>query len=74
MRKSRVNLPNWCYHLISRVAHRAFFLDDGERKVVGKGDSPQVCQAYLWNPVSISGRPSRGLAADDGLGLPCRLA
>ena len=31
MRKSRVNLPNRCYHLISRVAHRAFFLDDGER-------------------------------------------
>ena len=30
MRKSRVNLPNRCYHLISRVAHRAFFLDDGE--------------------------------------------
>ena len=31
MRKSRVNLPNRCYHLISRVAHRAFFLDDEER-------------------------------------------
>ena len=31
MRRSRVNLPNRCYHLISRVAHRAFFLDDGER-------------------------------------------
>ena len=54
MRKSRVNLPNRCYHLIvtadnreafggvrrsraesrrpSRVAHRAFFLDDEERR------------------------------------------
>ena len=31
MRRSRVNLPDRCYHLISRVAHRAFFLDDGER-------------------------------------------
>ena len=31
MRNSRVNLPNRCYHLISRVAHRAFFLDDEER-------------------------------------------
>ena len=31
MRKSRVNLPNRCYHLIIRVAHSAFFLDDGER-------------------------------------------
>ena len=58
MRKSRVNLPNRCYHLIvtadnreafggvrrsraesrrpSRVAHRAFFLDDEERtRLVG---------------------------------------
>ena len=31
MRSCRVNLPNRCYHLISRVAHRAFFLDDEER-------------------------------------------
>ena len=31
MRKSRVNLPDRCYHLISRVAHRAFFLDDEDK-------------------------------------------
>lgn len=31
MRKCRTNLPNRCYHLISRVAHRAFFLDADER-------------------------------------------
>ena len=31
MRGCRVNLPNRCYHLISRVAHRAFFLDDEGR-------------------------------------------
>ena len=31
MRRCRINLPNRCYHLISRVAHRAFFLDDGEK-------------------------------------------
>ena len=43
MRKSRVNLPNRCYHLISRVAHRAFFLDDEERtRLMGSGDSPRV--------------------------------
>ena len=43
MRKSRVNLPNRCYHLISRVAHRAFFLDDEERtRLMGSGDSPHV--------------------------------
>ena len=31
MRRCRVNRPNRCYRLISRVAHRAFSLDDGER-------------------------------------------
>ncbi len=31
MRRSRANIPNRCYHLISRVAHRAFFLDEDER-------------------------------------------
>ena len=31
MRKLRGNLPNRVYHLISRVAHRAFFLNAEER-------------------------------------------
>lgn len=31
MRKLRENLPNRVYHLISRVAHRAFFLNSEER-------------------------------------------
>ena len=31
MRRCRINLPNRCYHLISRVAHRAYFLDDEEK-------------------------------------------
>ena len=31
MKRSRVNHPDRCYHLISRVAHCAFFLDDEER-------------------------------------------
>lgn len=31
MRKRRENLPNRVYHLISRVAHRAFFLNAEER-------------------------------------------
>ena len=31
MRKNRVVEQNRCYHLISRLAHRAFFLDDGEK-------------------------------------------
>ena len=31
MRKNRVVEQNRCYHLFSRLAHRAFFLDDGEK-------------------------------------------
>ena len=31
MRRCRINLSNRCYHLISRVAHRAYFLDGDER-------------------------------------------
>ena len=31
MRKNRVIEQNRCYHLVSRLAHRAFFLDDKEK-------------------------------------------
>ncbi|MBQ6340001.1 MAG: hypothetical protein IJI36_12750 [Kiritimatiellae bacterium] len=31
MRKNRVVEQNRCYHLISRLAHRAIFLDDEEK-------------------------------------------
>ena len=31
MRNCRINLPNRRYHLIGRVAHRAYFLDDEEK-------------------------------------------
>ena len=31
MRKNKVIEQNRCYHLISRLAHRAFFLDDEEK-------------------------------------------
>jgi len=31
MRKNRVVEQDRCYHLVSRLAHRAFFLDDGEK-------------------------------------------
>ena len=31
MRKNRVIEQNRCYHLVSRLAHRAFFLDDEEK-------------------------------------------
>ena len=31
MRKNRVIEQNRCYHLVSQLAHRAFFLDDEEK-------------------------------------------
>ena len=31
MRKNRVIEQNRCYHLVCRLAHRAFFLDDEEK-------------------------------------------
>ena len=31
MRKNRVIEQNRCYHLVSQLAHRAFFLDDGKK-------------------------------------------
>ena len=31
MRKNRVVEQNRCYHLVSRLAHRAFFFDDEEK-------------------------------------------
>ena len=31
MRKKRSFKVNRCYHLISRIAHRAFFFDEGEK-------------------------------------------
>ena len=31
MRKNRVIEQNRCYHLVSRLAHRTFFLDDEEK-------------------------------------------
>ena len=31
MRKNRVVEQDRCYHLVSRLAHRAFFLDDEEK-------------------------------------------
>jgi hypothetical protein len=31
MRRCRINLPNRCYHLVSRVAHRAMTKDGRHR-------------------------------------------
>jgi len=45
MRKNRVVEQNRCYHLVSRLAHRAFFLDDGEKdRAVALMRSDQVAR------------------------------
>ena len=50
MRSGRVNLPNRCYHLISRVAHRAFFLDEGERTWGDNVLAVRLMQLLQWEP------------------------
>ena len=45
MRKNRVVEQNRCYHLVSRLAHRAFFLDDEEKdRAVALMRSDQVAR------------------------------
>ena len=42
MRKNRVIEQNRCYHLVSRLAHRVFFLDDEypvTERIVTDGDT-----------------------------------
>ena len=64
MRKNRVIEQNRCYHLVSRLAHRAFFLDDEEKDLavalmrrVEAG--VQASMSYCINfTISISSDPS----------------
>ena len=64
MRKNRVIEQNRCYHLVSRLAHRAFFLYDEEkgravalmrRVEAGVQDSMSYCinKALLSQPFRI---------------------
>ena len=52
MRKNRVVKQNRCYHLVSRLAHRAFFLDDEEKKdrAVALG-AARVCALPAWSNI-----------------------
>ena len=48
IRRCRIKLPNRCYHLISRVAHSAYFLDGDERtRLVGFVRRVAVWQSSL---------------------------
>ena len=77
MRKNRVIEQNRCYHLVSRLAHRAFFLDDEEKdravalmRRVEAG--VQVSMSYCINrAVSIRFR-AVGLAVGGMGGRGCR--
>jgi len=46
MRSLRNFTTNRCYHLISRIAHRSFFLDDGEKTRL---------VSFLWRAAEFSG-------------------
>ena len=71
MRKNRVVEQNRCYHLVSRLAHRAFFLDDeekdravalkarrSERTFADKELSPELLSGVLWAANGFN-RPDR---------------
>ena len=54
MRKKRVVQAGKCYHLVSRVAHMAFFFDDDEKNrfVIQKGLT--LLTMFLCRPASAS--------------------
>ncbi len=52
MRRCRINLPNRCYHLISRVAHRAF---EGRQAANRKGRAAMTRKTYCGNLLWQSG-------------------
>ena len=66
MRKNRVVEQNRCYHLVSRLAHRAFFLDDEEkdravalmRRLEEFSGVVVLAYAFMYGAVSISSAPS----------------
>ena len=71
MRKNRVIEQNKCYHLVSRLAHRAFFLDDEEKDravaLMSRVEAGvQVSMSYCINRAD----PSPLLPSDKGLDFP----
>ena len=66
MRRCRINLPNRCYHLISRVAHRAYFLDEDER-LQGRRMAMKIDGEYDFRWITIG--KFRRMAEEVGIGL-----
>ena len=54
MRRCRINLPNRCYHLISRVAHRVFEFE-GLQAANRKGRASMTRKTYCGNLLWQSG-------------------
>ncbi len=54
MKRCRINLPNRCYHLISRVAHRAFEFE-GLQAANRKGRAAMTRKTYCGNLLWQSG-------------------
>ena len=51
MRKNRVIEQNRCYHLVSRLAPRAFFLDDEEKdRAVRKPADKVIAPVLFYEP------------------------
>ena len=56
MRKNRVVEQDRCYHLISRLAHRAFFLDDEEKdRAVALTRRVEEFVSPAYRDIAISG-------------------
>ena len=61
MRKTRFIENCRCYHLISRLEHQAFFLDDNEktravellRRVEKRGEGPHCIRTDRWKVIAI---------------------
>ena len=80
MRRSRINLPNRCYHLISRVAHRVFEVE-GLQAANRKGCAAMTRKTYcgnllwqssltLWAPWRSDRPPSRPQLTESCKGWP----
>ena len=57
MRRCRIKLPNRCYHLVSRIAHRAYFLD-GDERTLGIASREYFTKVYL-RPLAEAGLIAR---------------
>ena len=70
IRKNRGIEQNKCYHLVSRLAHRAFFLDDEEKD---RADAP-MRRVEAGVQASMSYCISRAVSISSDPFDPCRIS